>query len=188
MRTRFFIVALIILAALSALLYGTSSSLSRNTILVVDGYQVATDPDSYRERELRVRGFVKPGSILRYSDRADFILQQNGQEVQIRFDGSSQLPDTFQDNAPVRADGRINAENVLISHRIEAKCTSKYEIPAERGIPSHERRIPSYSPAAGEGSPAQGRLDYMLPDWQEENSTARQSPAVRQSPARAQPL
>ncbi len=145
MRIHFFLFTLFLLAILALLFYGTDDDRQKDTILVVDVQRVVDNPSSYQGRELRVRGFVKPGSILRYSDKANFILQQEGRQMQIHFDGSAQLPDTFQDNAPVRADGKLNSEQVLLSHRIEAKCTSKYELPSEQAalsnqLPSTQKR------------------------------------------------
>ena len=56
-----------------------------------------------------MRGFVKPGSILRYGDKADFVMTLDGRDLKVHFDGGTQLPDTFTDAAPVRADGRMDA-------------------------------------------------------------------------------
>jgi len=47
--------------------------------------------------------------------------------LKVNFDGSTQLPDTFTDEAAARADGQIDEKGELLANRVEAKCASKYE-------------------------------------------------------------
>lgn len=115
----------IILAALGALFFFTGSP-SGGSVLLADASAVAEDPSDFQDRELRVRGFVKPGTIIRYGEKADFVMELDGSELPVHFDGTTQLPDTFQDAAAVRADGRL-VNGKLVSTKVEAKCTSKYD-------------------------------------------------------------
>lgn len=115
----------VIIGSLVALFFFTGSP-TGGSVLLADASAVANDPADFQNRELRVRGFVKPGSIVRYGEKADFIIELDGSELPVHFDGSTQLPDTFQDAAAVRADGRLT-NGKLVSTKVEAKCTSKYD-------------------------------------------------------------
>ena len=126
MKVRLSIIFGIILSALLALTLFTGGG-TAGTLVIADVKEVVTKPERYRNRELRVRGHIKPGSVLRYGEKADFILEFEKSELKVRFDGSTQLPDTFADGAPARADGRLNAKGELISNKVEAKCASKYD-------------------------------------------------------------
>lgn len=97
------------------------------TVLVIDADRVARNAERFRNRDLRVRGFVKPGSVLRYGDKANFVLANEKGELKVRFDGTTQLPDAFSDGAPARADGRLDESGQLVAHKVEAKCASKYD-------------------------------------------------------------
>ncbi|MCE9596921.1 MAG: cytochrome c maturation protein CcmE [Spirochaetia bacterium] len=126
MKTRFWILMGLIVVSLGAMVYLTGPS-RKTSVILVDATAVVTDPAKYHEHELRVRGFVKPGSVLRYGDKADFIMTLDGRDLKVHFNGETQLPDTFADNAPVRADGHLSPDMLLVSNKIEAKCASKYE-------------------------------------------------------------
>ena len=155
MKTRFIIVAVVIVASVLALMLGTGGE-RRDSIIVVDTIKVVAAPDTYAGEELRMRGFVKTGTILRYGNRADFIVEQEGSEIPVHFNGDTILPDTFADGAPVRVDGRL-IENKngdapkLLATKVEAKCASKYEAEYAEGqrpvtAPVHPDSIPLKSP------------------------------------------
>ncbi|MBI3396569.1 MAG: cytochrome c maturation protein CcmE [Spirochaetia bacterium] len=120
------IIIVVILAAVGALFFLTGGKTSAS-VLVVDANIVAKDKAKYSDRELRIRGFVKPGSVLRYGDKADFTIALEGSEIPVHFNGNTQLPDTFADNAPVRADGVLDESGKLVATKVEAKCASKYD-------------------------------------------------------------
>ena len=99
-----------------------------SSVLLANASDVAARPHDYLDRELRVRGFVKPGTIRRMGDRAHFVVELDGQSLDVEYDGNSQLPDTFGDAAPVRVDGHL-IDGKLMAHKVEAKCASKYDAP-----------------------------------------------------------
>ena len=153
MKARFLIIAAVILVSLVALAVSTGGrgGQSTDSIVVVDAVKVAAAPGQFEGRELRMRGFVKSGTILRYGNKADFVVEQEGQEVLVHFNGDTILPDTFADGAPVRVDGHLTAtQDKFIATKVEAKCASKYEADyAEKGgVPSgpvHPASIPLQS-------------------------------------------
>jgi len=128
MKTRFWILIGLVIASLGAMVYITGGT-RKSSVILADATAVIAAPSQYSDHELRVRGFVKPSSVVRYGDKADFIMTLDGKDLKVHFDGSTQLPDTFADNAPVRADGHLSPENsnLLIANKVEAKCASKYE-------------------------------------------------------------
>lgn len=122
----------IVVAALAAMVFATGGR--KNTAIVLaDVPAVVKEPARYEDQELRVRGFVKPGSVVRYGEKADFVLTLDGQDLKVHFNGDTQLPDSFADNAPVRADGRLSGQGMMVSHKLEAKCASKYEAEYAKG-------------------------------------------------------
>ncbi|MBE7439540.1 MAG: cytochrome c maturation protein CcmE [Spirochaetales bacterium] len=126
-------VALVGAGLASMVFLGGSQSPAR--VMILDVAAVVQSPEQFRDRELRVRGFIKPGSILRSGEQADFILSQDRHELKVRFDGSTQLPDTFTDGVPARADGYIQADGTFVASKLEAKCTSKYDGTPNSGHP-----------------------------------------------------
>ena len=127
MNSRFLITCSIIIVSFIALHFLTKNSSSSNFIQVLDSSVFAKTKLKYKNKELRLRGFVKEGSVLLYENKADFSIEQNNEEVAIHYQGSEQLPDTFGDGAAVRVDGYYSTEkNKFIAHKIEAKCSSKY--------------------------------------------------------------
>lgn len=133
MKMRMAIIMGVILISLAALVL-TTGGMKQDSILIVDTHTVGIQPDKFQGREIRMRGFVRPGSILRYGDRADFEVSQTDPAhperevvIPVHFTGETQLPDTFEDGARVRVDGVLDGSNRLVATHVEAKCASKYE-------------------------------------------------------------
>ena len=123
---RFLAIVLLILATLLGLYF--LSGTGATSVLLANASDVAENPASFQDRELRVRGFVKPGTILRMGDKAEFVVELDGKNLPVLYDGNSQLPDTFGDAAPVRVDDHLK-DGTLMAHKVEAKCASKYDVP-----------------------------------------------------------
>jgi cytochrome c-type biogenesis protein CcmE len=78
-------------------------------------------------KRLRVAGDVEPGSIVRNGREVSFVLRQEQRTIQVVYNGSSPLPDTFRDGAQALADGHLGPNNVFLASQVQAKCASKYE-------------------------------------------------------------
>ncbi len=78
------------------------------------------------EKRLRVAGDVVPGSIVRDGALVRFVLMQEEHRLNVVYDGTDPLPDTFRDNAQALADGRMQPDGTFHAKRIQAKCASKY--------------------------------------------------------------
>lgn len=94
--------------------------------MLLDASELAANPAKFEDDNLRVRGFVKVGSLLREGKKAKFELEFNEKTIQVHFTGATLLPDAFKEGARARVDGRWEA-GVLVADHVEAKCASKYE-------------------------------------------------------------
>lgn len=77
-------------------------------------------------RHLRVAGNVQPGSIQRVGTNAHFALLEQGQVLQVAYQGSEPPPDTFKDDAQALAIGTYGRDGVFHATQLQAKCASKY--------------------------------------------------------------
>ena len=92
-------------------------------------------------RNLRVDGFVQPGSIERNGPRVEFLLNEyeshmpnaaSGRTIKVSYKGSEPPPDTFKDDSEAIADGTYGHDGVFHASTLQAKCASKYA-PAQPG-------------------------------------------------------
>jgi cytochrome c-type biogenesis protein CcmE len=82
----------------------------------------------YSHRNLTLYGKVKEGSIEREGVKARFVITDQGNEMRIVHSGKNLLPDTFQDGAEAGVEGVYDAaRNEFTSHKVMAKCASRYE-------------------------------------------------------------
>lgn len=102
-------------------------------------------------RQLRVEGFVKPGSIQRDGPNVDFVLNEfeshspkaaTGRLLKVSYKGSEPPPDTFKDDAQALAEGSYGRDGVFHASVLQAKCASKYA-PAQ---PTHPGANPAAAP------------------------------------------
>lgn len=91
--------------------------------------------------QLRVEGFVKPGSIVQSGPHVDFVLNEfeshspkaaTGHLLKVEYKGSEPPPDTFKDDAQALAEGTYGRDGVFHATVLQAKCASKYA-PAKPG-------------------------------------------------------
>jgi cytochrome c-type biogenesis protein CcmE len=85
--------------------------------------------------QLRVEGFVQPGSIVQDGPNVTFVLNQyeshsanaaSGRLLKVVYKGSEPPPDTFKDNAQALAEGTYGRDGVFHATTLQAKCASKY--------------------------------------------------------------
>ena len=100
--------------------------------------------DATPDKRIRVGGDVKPDSISRSGEAVAFTIVQveEGSDVERSLDvvytGQDPLPDTFRDRAQALCDGYIRADGVFEAKKIQAKCTSKYEVDPGGDAPVYE--------------------------------------------------
>ena len=104
---------------------------------------------------LRVEGFVKPGSIEHDGPHVTFLLNEfeshspkaaSGHLLKVIYKGSEPPPDTFKDDAQALAEGTYGRDGVFHASVLQAKCASKYA-PAQPG------QAPGMAPAKPVANP-----------------------------------
>lgn len=97
--------------------------------------------DKAYHSQLRVEGFVKPGSIEQDGTNVSFLLDEyeshspkatQGRVLKVTYKGSEPPPDTFKDDAQALAEGTYGRDGVFHATVLQAKCASKYA-PAQPG-------------------------------------------------------
>ena len=89
--------------------------------------ELQTLQGSARHQRIRVAGTVQNGTIRRLSGRVDFVLEGEGQALQVSYVGSDPLPDTFVDNSQALVEGKLGSNGSFVAEHVQAKCASKYE-------------------------------------------------------------
>lgn len=91
--------------------------------------------DNAYKANLRVDGFVRPGSIVQSGTHITFILDEfeshsakagTGKSLTVNYTGSEPPPDSFKDDAQAVAEGRLGNDGVFQAKQVQAKCASKY--------------------------------------------------------------
>ncbi len=93
---------------------------------------------------LRVEGFVQPGSIEQSGPHVTFVLNEfeshspkaaAGKKLTVIYKGSEPPPDTFKDDSQALAEGTIGRDGVFHATALQAKCASKYAPATPNGQP-----------------------------------------------------
>jgi cytochrome c-type biogenesis protein CcmE len=109
--------------------------------------------------EIRVEGFVQPGSIVPDGPNVTFVLNEfeshspkapSGRLLKVVYKGSEPPPDTFKDDAMAVATGSYKGDGVFRATALQAKCASKYAPQQPGAAPASS---PSAKPAAASVAP-----------------------------------
>ncbi|HEY6491368.1 MAG: cytochrome c maturation protein CcmE [Terracidiphilus sp.] len=112
--------------------------------------------DKAYSSNLRVEGFVKPGSIVHDGPNVTFMLDEfeshapnagKGRSLHVNYRGSEPPPDTFKDDAQALAIGTLGRDGVFHANQLQAKCASKYA-PAQPGQKQPAAMTPNSTAAA----------------------------------------
>lgn len=112
--------------------------------------------DKAYHNNLRVEGFVKPGTIERNGTHVTFVLNEfeshsakapAGKLLKVEYKGSEPPPDTFKDDSQALAEGTFGRDGVFHANTLQAKCASKYAPAQPGGQPGMGK--PSAAPASG---------------------------------------
>lgn len=110
---------------------------------------------------LRVDGFVKPGTIQQDGTNVIFVMNQyeshspkaaQGRLLKVEYKGSEPPPDTFKDDAQALAIGTYGRDGVFHANELQAKCASKYA-PTTPTV-EHPAQSSSSSPRAAVSMPS----------------------------------
>jgi len=107
--------------------------------------------------QLRVEGFVQPGSIEHSGPHVTFVMNEfeshspkapQGRLLKVEYKGSEPPPDTFKDDSQALAEGTIGRDGVFRATVLQAKCASKYA-PSEPGkTPGQQTATPPANQSA----------------------------------------
>ena len=107
--------------------------------------------DKAYKSNLRVEGFVKPGSIEQNGTHVTFVLNEfeshnpkagTGRVLTVSYKGSEPPPDTFKDDSQALAVGTYGRDGVFHANELQAKCASKYA-PGQPGQPAQPAMTPN---------------------------------------------
>ncbi|MGA3070232.1 MAG: cytochrome c maturation protein CcmE [Terracidiphilus sp.] len=113
--------------------------------------------DKAYSSQLRVEGFVQPGSIEHNGPHVDFVLNEfeshspkaaAGRVLKVSYKGSEPPPDTFKDDAQALAEGSYGRDGVFHANVLQAKCASKYAPAGPNGQPGAQPGTTPAQPAA----------------------------------------
>ena len=114
--------------------------------------------DQAYKSNLRVEGFVRPGSIEQSGTNVTFVLTEfeshsakagTGRTLQVSYKGSEPPPDTFKDDAQALAMGTLGRDGVFHANQLQAKCASKYA--PQQGQPAAQPPAPRVTPTPAPG-------------------------------------
>jgi len=112
--------------------------------------------DKAYHSNLRVEGFVQPGTIEQNGTHVTFVLNEfeshspkakGGKLLKVEYKGTEPPPDTFKDDSQALAEGSWGRDGVFHANLLQAKCASKYA-PAPGGQPGMSPGKPA-APASG---------------------------------------
>ena len=113
--------------------------------------------DKAYHSNLRVEGFVVPGSIEQSGTHVTFVMNEfesrtpqaaTGRRLTVNYKGSEPPPDTFKDDSQALAEGTYGRDGQFHATVLQAKCASKYA-PATPGQPGAQpAQAPNGSPRA----------------------------------------
>ena len=100
--------------------------------------------DKAYHSQIRVEGFVQPGSIEQSGTNVTFVLNEfeshnpkapSGRLLKVIYKGSEPPPDTFKDNSQALAEGTYGRDGQFHATVLQAKCASKYAPATPNGAP-----------------------------------------------------
>lgn len=124
-RIKFLIAGAVLLSAFLYLFLTSFKSENLAYFLTVD--EIAAKGQELAGRGIRVEGKVVPKSMKRNPDamKIAFRLQGEKSTLPVRFIGVP--PDLLENGFPVIAEGKIDAQGVLVAKNLMVACPSKFE-------------------------------------------------------------
>lgn len=120
-------IAVAIVIVVATLIWITISSFNENMQYFVTVKDLAAMPKGELQDNMRVKGFLVPGSIERTPQSLEifFELEEESETMRVRFD--QETPDTFKDGSEVLVEGSFTEQGYFDASTLMAKCPSKYE-------------------------------------------------------------
>ena len=156
------IAAAIIVGTISWLAY---SGYGANKSYYVTIAELGNMGDKAFHSQLRVEGFVVPGSIEHDGPHVTFVMNEfeshspkapSGRLLKVVYKGSEPPPDTFKDDSQALAEGSYGRDGVFHANVLQAKCASKY-------APSQPGSQPNATPAQPAAAPNSNPRASVVP-------------------------
>jgi cytochrome c-type biogenesis protein CcmE len=113
---------LIVLLLAGYLIWSSFSTASQKNVSVKE---IVTNKEKYLGSQIRLTGKVAPGTIKKEGQTIEFEITENGANFKVVYKGG--VPNSFQDNADVIADGEISEDGSYFEAKsLIVKCPSKY--------------------------------------------------------------
>jgi cytochrome c-type biogenesis protein CcmE len=118
--------------------------------------EMAAMGDKAYHSQLRVEGFVQPGTIEHDGPHVTFVMNEfeshspkaPGRQLTVLYKGSEPPPDTFKDDSQALAEGTYGRDGQFHATVLQAKCASKYAPATPNGQPAQPASAPNTSPRA----------------------------------------
>jgi cytochrome c-type biogenesis protein CcmE len=119
--------------------------------------------DKAYKSQLRVEGFVIPGSIEQNGTHVSFVLNEfeshspkaaTGRVLKVTYKGSEPPPDTFKDDAQALAEGSYGRDGVFHATVLQAKSASKYAPAQPNAAPAKPAAASSSNSRTAVSAPA----------------------------------
>ena len=125
--------------------------------------------DKAYHNNLRVEGFVQPGSIEQSGTHVTFVLNEfeshspkaaGGKLLKVEYKGSEPPPDTFKNDSQALAEGTFGRDGVFHANILQAKCASKYAPAQPGGQPGMTPGKPAVAPSGNPRADATPATPY----------------------------
>jgi cytochrome c-type biogenesis protein CcmE len=156
------IATLVILGTIGWLAYSGYSSSKSYYVTIAE---LGGMGDKAYHSQLRVEGFVQPGSIEQNGTHVDFVLNEfeshtpnaaKGRVLKVSYKGGEPPPDTFKDDSQALAEGTFGRDGVFHATALQAKCASKYAPTQPGAAPAASQ--PTARRAAAQGAAPAAKL------------------------------
>ncbi|MCF7958410.1 MAG: cytochrome c maturation protein CcmE [Phycisphaerae bacterium] len=121
---------------------GGMSFLVYNAMSSSWAYDISVDDfvtkDTARSHTARVGGVVAAGSIENDLENVKVSFKLKGQTSELDVIYSGVLPDNFQENREVLAEGSLDTDGIFQANKVITKCESKYQAKVREGDSSKD--------------------------------------------------
>lgn len=143
------VVVVLLGGAVAFLLFGSQASDAFVYSKLV--HEIVANPGAYANRELRVEGELKQGSIKFREHPCEwrFVISKAGKEMPVQF-SQCVVPDTFRDGMgiSVTVQGRMQSNGTFVANQVIPRCPSKYEMKERAAKGESMPHAPTVPPAS----------------------------------------
>lgn len=138
-RVKFLIAGAVLLSAFLFLFITSFQSENLSYFLTVD--EIAAKGHELNGRGIRVEGKIVPKSLVRNPQAMKLAFRMKGEKSTIPVKYTGVPPDLLENGFPVIAEGKINAQGILVAKNLMVACPSKFEEMKDAGekVPDAEQ-------------------------------------------------